>query len=221
MPDAPNGQSMLLLLLLAAAALLLVLLYRQVRSNRQLGRQIRHTEASAREAMVQLEEVTRELLARNAEFSAIMDNVPVELVLKDLEGRYLMVNRHFEQLNGVTGEAVRGKLPQEVYLSASATTLHGHDMRVLMSDEAMQAEIVQDTEDDAWTFLYTGFPVRGPEGEVTGLGAIATDITQLKQSEAALKRLNAELEARVEARTAELSAMQEDRVRRERLAAIG
>jgi PAS domain S-box-containing protein len=150
-----------------------------------------------------------------------MDNVPVELVLKDLEGRYLMVNRHFEKLNGVTDEGVRGKLPRDVFESASAETLHEHDMEVLRCGATQQFEIVQDLGDDAWTFLYTGFPIRRPDGRLTGLGAVATDVTQLKKSEDALKRLNEELEARVEARTAELSAVQEDLVRHERLAAIG
>jgi PAS domain S-box-containing protein len=45
---------------------------------------------------------------------------------------------------------------------------------------------------------------RGPDGAVTGLAGVCQDITEQKEAEAAIRRLNEELESRVAARTAEL-----------------
>lgn len=49
-------------------------------------------------------------------------------------------------------------------------------------------------------------PIRDAEGRVVAISKIARDITELKQVEGEIRRLNAELEQRVLARTAELTA---------------
>ena len=53
-------------------------------------------------------------------------------------------------------------------------------------------------------WAYSQFPVSGDQNTPEGLGVVIIDITELKNTQQELARLNAELEQRVEERTAEL-----------------
>jgi len=71
------------------------------------------------------------------------------------------------------------------------------------------------------TWNISRFPIPGATGKPAGVGSIAIDITKQKRAEMEILNLNAELEQRVEERTAELHATQKELVRSERLATLG
>ena len=52
------------------------------------------------------EEALRESEAR---FRAILDNAPLEISLRDMDGRYLLVNPAWSRFHDLTDEAVRGR----------------------------------------------------------------------------------------------------------------
>lgn len=64
-------------------------------------------------------------------------------------------------------------------------------------------------------------PEIGPDGTYAGSFGMISDITDRKRSEEMVKRLNLELEERVEERTMELKEAQEQLVRHEKLAVLG
>ena len=59
----------------------------------------------------ELRQSNKELLVRKQQLDAIMDNAPVEVYLKDRDGRYLRINREFEKIFGVRGDDIVGLLP--------------------------------------------------------------------------------------------------------------
>jgi signal transduction histidine kinase len=61
----------------------------------------------------------------------------------------------------------------------------------------------------------------GEHGEVIGMTGISRDITERRRAEEALRNANDELERRVNLRTMELAEVQENLVRKERLAVLG
>jgi prevent-host-death family protein len=145
-----------------------------------------------------------------ARLRAIMDNAPVEIYLKDAEGRYLQINRRYEDLWGVENDAVRGRLPQEVHGQKDfADASRAHDLAVLESGRVIEQEDDVVLEDGRHTLHMIKFPVRDEAGQITGLGAVATDVTGRRQAEEALRQAHGELERRVEARTAELQQANE------------
>ena len=145
------------------------------------------------------------LSEREAQLGAIMDNAPAEIYLKDRDGRYLRINRRYEDLWDVKDEDVRGKLPGDIHSPKTfAEESRAHDLAVLQSERAIEHEQVVFLEGSAHTLHMIKFPIRDADGNISGLGAIATDITERKRAEAALQKARDELEVRVEERTAEL-----------------
>jgi PAS domain S-box-containing protein len=55
------------------------------------------------------------LRASQAKLQAIIDNTPAIVYVKDLDGRYLLINHTFEQLFGVERDAIEGKSDHEVF----------------------------------------------------------------------------------------------------------
>ena len=149
------------------------------------------------------EEALRESEER---FRAVVDNSPTKIHIKDLDGRYTMVNRQSEILFGVTEEEARGRTSRDIFPKEVADSFAGHDQRVVDSGETIEGEEEWVQDDGVHTFLTVKFPIRGATGEIVAVGAIGTDITERKRAEEEVRRLNTSLEGRVARRTAELEA---------------
>ena len=146
-----------------------------------------------------------------ARLRAIMDHTPLEIFLKDADGRYLTINRRFEELWGVKNDDVRGALPADVHDPKLAEASRSHDMAVLEQKQVISQIDEVAFEDGKHFFRAIKFPIRSDDGTVTGIGAISRDITdeiiaesKLHESEAELRKNRDELETRVADRTKEL-----------------
>ena len=149
------------------------------------------------------EEALRESEAR---FRAVVDNSPTKIHIKDLDGRYTLINRQSEILFGVTNEDAKGKTSRDIFLKEVADFFMGHDEAVIESGRTIENEEEWVQDDGVHTFLTVKFPIRGAGGEIVAVGAIGTDITERKRAEEEVRRLNTSLEGRVARRTAELEA---------------
>jgi PAS domain-containing protein len=61
---------------------------------------------------------------------AIFDNAPVEMYLKDGEGRYIEINRRFEELFDVKNSEIRGRFPSDIHDTELAETTRAQDLEV-------------------------------------------------------------------------------------------
>ena len=138
------------------------------------------------------------------QFRAVVDNSPTKIHIKDLDGRYTLINRQSEILFGVTDEEARGKTSRDIFPKEVADSFAGHDQAVIDSGQTIENEEEWVQDDGVHTFLTVKFPIRGATGEIVAVGAIGTDITERKQAEEEIRRLNTSLEGRVVERTAEL-----------------
>ncbi len=143
--------------------------------------------------------------ASEAHLKAIMDRSPVEIGLKDTAGRYVMVSRRFEELNGVTNDEVAGKTADDIFPEKIARVIAAHDAEILRTGEVSEREIEVTLDDGVHTYLTVKFPIVDAEGRVTGIGAISSDITERKRAQEALREAYDELEVRVATRTEELT----------------
>ena len=135
------------------------------------------------------QEKAQEKLQRSEErFRAVVDNSPTKIHIKDMEGRYLLVNPLAEKLFGVTEADALGKTSQEIFPRPLADTFKAHDQAVVECGRPIEQEEVWDEEDGRHSYLTVKFPIFDSAGEMTGIGAIGTDITERKKIEAQLSQ---------------------------------
>jgi PAS domain S-box-containing protein len=117
-------------------------------------------------------------------FRTTVENSPSAIMLKDLDGRFRLVNKTFEERFGVTAEEVLGKTSHEFHGKQFADKIVALDQEVLSTGEVRQRELAVSVADGSvHTMNVSKFPVRDSTGEMIGIGTISTDVTQQRQIE--------------------------------------
>jgi two-component system, cell cycle sensor histidine kinase and response regulator CckA len=146
--------------------------------------------------LVDITERRRAEAERNAaqeRMQAIIDNSPALVIVKDLEQRYLLVNRRWEAITGLRGDDVLGHTSGEV-LGGRSPDQDDVDREVIRSGEVRETMATMPSlEGEEITFLVVKFPLRDAEGQLYAVCTIATDITERRRS----AEERAELEARL------------------------
>ncbi len=120
--------------------------------------------------------------------TAILDNSPAVIHLKDREGRYLLANARFLDLHGLTAEQVIGNTSHEFLPSDFALEGVQRDEEVLREGTAVSYEsLLMPDEGPERHILSVKFPVLDTSGEIFAVGTISNDITEYKQTEIALR----------------------------------
>ena len=134
-----------------------------------------------------------ELLAHRELLNAIVDNSQSVIFVKDLEGQYTLVNKHFEKTFDKTRKHVLGKTDYELFPEKYAEAFHRLDQEVLLGNKPVLSETMAPQADGIHTYLSSRFPIRDMHGEISSIGGISTDITAMKLVERQLERYATEL----------------------------
>lgn len=126
---------------------------------------------------------------------AILDNSPTVIFLKDLQGRYLLVNRRHEELFHIPRADMLGRTDKDIFPADTAGQLQANDRAVLEAGKPLAVEEQVPHDDGIHSYLSIKFPLEGPDGRVTGVCGIATDITERRQLENASRHLAAIVES--------------------------
>ena len=145
----------------------------------------------------EIDTLEKRAAATEAQLKAIIDNSPATICLKDAEGRYQLVNRHFTELHGMTADAMLGKTAHELFPKEIADPFRAHDQQVLRTSVAEEREQVVTTPGGPRTFNEIKFPITadGEQSTVNAIGLIATDITERKRAEGELGKSREQLQA--------------------------
>jgi PAS domain S-box-containing protein len=142
-----------------------------------------------------LHDVTRRIDAQKAlresqaRLQSILDCAPVAISLKDLEHRYVVINRQYQAWYGVAQEEQLGRPLSAVGTDASFTELmESIEDRVVATGQAVTLEVREPDIGTApvWESI-TKFPIRGADGIIIGVGTLNMDVSERKAAEAAIR----------------------------------
>ena len=123
----------------------------------------------------------------------VLDHATAAIYLRDADGRYLLVNRYWEEMAQRPAADVVGRNIDEIMPPDAVAALQAHNRLVLESRQPMQFEETTPTPDGDRTWVSVKFPQFDANGRAVGVWGISTDITERKRAEEQARRHQAEL----------------------------
>ena len=130
-----------------------------------------------------LYDLVEKLKGSEQQQSDLLNNTSSVIYMKDLDGKYLFINRRYEDLFNVTNQDIMGKKDHDLFPQEMADAFRAHDLKVLSSDTIMEFEETVPQDDGEHIYISVKFPLRKYSGEIYAVCGISTDITLRKQSE--------------------------------------
>jgi PAS domain S-box-containing protein len=118
-------------------------------------------------------------------FAAFMDHLPGFAWMKDIEGRYVYVNKKESELD-VYHEGAIGKTDAELWPVEIASAYQANDQLVITTRKAVQAVEPSLAQGEKSYMLVSKFPIFAPDGSVVMVAGAGVDITDLTQAKDAL-----------------------------------
>jgi PAS domain S-box-containing protein len=171
------------------------LLVRSIRYALERGQE----QEALRRAHVELENRVRERTAelvkanealRNSQhlLQGILDHSTAMISVKDLQGRYMLVNHSYERLFHSNSQSLIGKTVHDLLPPEHANRVRASDERVLASGNVLEAEESIPHDDGLHTYIVIKSSLRDAEGKPYAVCSIASDITEWKRLQADLTR---------------------------------
>jgi PAS domain S-box-containing protein len=120
---------------------------------------------------------------------AIVDSAPVIIFLKDLEGKYLLVNRQFEIDTKISRDAAIGQTADAFFPKAVARQWHRKEQKLLQEGTSLEHEEVMKLPTGDITYFSNLYSIRNRQNETYAICGMATNITSLKRAQKQLTQL--------------------------------
>jgi PAS domain S-box-containing protein len=130
--------------------------------------------------------IEENLLKNKKLLQSILDNSQTLIYLLDLDGRFILGNRKLVELFKTSTEQLIGNTREFFMPHEMADQHRKNDLAVVKSKEPMIFEEENSESDGKHYYLTEKFPLLDSEGKVYAIGGISYDITQRKETEAAL-----------------------------------
>jgi PAS domain S-box-containing protein len=132
--------------------------------------------------------------------------MPIAYIVWDKDFRVTSWNPAAENIFGFTFEEAKGRHPYDMIVPPEAQPQVDAIWSRLLAGDASAHSVNENQTKDGHTIFceWTNTPLTHPDGTVLGVMSMVQNITERKQAEDEVRRLNAELEQRVAARTAQL-----------------
>jgi PAS domain S-box-containing protein len=132
------------------------------------------------------------LRASEQRLQDIIDHTPALVTVKDLDLRYLLVNREHERVHAHRGQ-IRGKTDYDFLPRDLAEIIRANDRLAIETGKPIQFELTIPTAHAERHYVVVKFPLRDAAGKLYAVCGISTDITERKRAEEAWQEAQAEL----------------------------
>ncbi len=138
-------------------------------------------------------------------FSAIVENSPSHIFVKNIEGEYVAASENLTRIFGWPKDYMLEKTDFELFSKETALEFTKQDKEIILERRAISEQTIIEKKDFLTTFLTVKFPLFDSHGNPNGIAGIATDISSLVAAEETLKKSKSDLEEQIRERTKELS----------------
>jgi two-component system, NarL family, sensor kinase len=139
----------------------------------------------------------------------IVDNTTAVVFVKDLDLRYLLVNREYERRYRVRRDQIRGKTDFDILPHDVADAVRDNDWQVIEAGVPIQFEETVPSEAGEHLYVAAKFLLRDRTGKPYALCGIATDISDWKRAEEMRAAMARERELFAQQRATELAKANE------------
>ncbi|HKF54181.1 MAG TPA: PAS domain S-box protein [Blastocatellia bacterium] len=119
--------------------------------------------------------------------SSLLDHAPAPIYVVGREGRYMLVNRSWEQRASRLREDAVGKTRGDLWPAETARAMSEIDQYIIRTGEPFVTEESINTAEGHRLYQSVKFPVFDSTGQVDAVGGISLDITGIKTTEVALR----------------------------------
>ncbi len=115
----------------------------------------------------------------------LMENMTDNIYFKDVESRFIMVNKAFCDWTGLEPDTVVGKTDFDLFAHAHAQQAYDDERRIISSGEPLVGVEEKETWPDGritWVST-TKMPLKDAEGNIIGTFGVSRDITEHKEAE--------------------------------------
>ena len=139
--------------------------------------------------------VEESLKETSAFLNTLLNAIPVPLFYKDTDGRYIGVNKSFEEFFGKTHQELVGKSVFDISPRDLAEFYHAKDLELFHSPGAQVYDSqVKDTHGAVHDVVFHKSTFSDPQGHVLGLIGVVLDITERKRAAEREQLLGAAIE---------------------------
>lgn len=127
---------------------------------------------------MELEESALALKKNQKMYQSVLDNTPSIVYIKDLKGRYLMINKRFRDLFNVTDEKVLNKSNFEFNDKELSVKMREIEEKIIETKRPVEIEELRDSTKGPIDLLSIKFPLLDNDNNVIGICGISTEITE-------------------------------------------
>lgn len=109
---------------------------------------------------------------------SILDNTPLIVFIKDLEGKYLLANKSYRDAFQLTKEQIIGKTDFDLVSEENARRYREIDEYVIREQKNTEVEETIQLGGEMTNLLIVKFPLFDKDNNIYGIGGIASDITE-------------------------------------------
>ncbi len=124
---------------------------------------------------------------------SIIDNTTAVIYAKDLSGRYILINKRYEDLFTISREEITGKKDIDIFPDKTAKAFFENDQKVILHKKPIEFEETVPHDDGLHTYISLKFPIYDEKEEIYAVCGISTDITERKAIEEELRKKTARL----------------------------
>lgn len=147
--------------------------------------EIEETNIALSDEIIEHNMAARALKESQSYLQAILDHTTLPMYIKDINGKYLLINKVHERITQYTNDNIAGKSDYDVFPKSVAALFQSQDTEVQKKGVPVEFEETISLHGKKHTYLTSKFPLFN-DGKIYAIGGVCTDITNHKRAEAKL-----------------------------------